>query len=198
MQNASLHIIERKVAIKFNLLKYFTCRPCKYGHISERYTAGFACIACIKLKTVNDADKKREYDRAYREANKERLVEIKRIWTAENKDKVLQIKRDWKKRNPEYMVADAQKRRAAKRSAEGDFSHHDVIAILGKQSGKCANCTKMLKKKGKHRYHVDHVMPLARGGSNWPSNLQILCPPCNLKKNDKHPLDWAQENGRLL
>jgi 5-methylcytosine-specific restriction endonuclease McrA len=41
-------------------------------------------------------------------------------------------------------------------------------------------------------------MPLFLGGSNWISNIQLLCPTCNLKKYKKHPVDWARENGLLL
>jgi 5-methylcytosine-specific restriction endonuclease McrA len=35
-------------------------------------------------------------------------------------------------------------------------------------------------------------MPLSRGGSNDPGNLQLLCPLCNHRKKDKHPDDWAK------
>lgn len=31
---------------------------------------------------------------------------------------------------------------------------------------------------------IDHVEPLAKGGTNDPGNLQPLCEPCNLKKKD--------------
>ncbi|MGP0054591.1 MAG: HNH endonuclease [Steroidobacteraceae bacterium] len=31
-------------------------------------------------------------------------------------------------------------------------------------------------------FHVDHVVPLARGGTNWPANLALLAPVCNRKK----------------
>jgi 5-methylcytosine-specific restriction endonuclease McrA len=41
-------------------------------------------------------------------------------------------------------------------------------------------------------------MPLARGGSNWISNIALACPTCNKRKGAKHPIDWAQQNGRLL
>jgi 5-methylcytosine-specific restriction endonuclease McrA len=41
-------------------------------------------------------------------------------------------------------------------------------------------------------------MPLARGGTNHRRNIQILCPSCNLRKGWKHPIDFAQEMGRLL
>lgn len=33
--------------------------------------------------------------------------------------------------------------------------------------------------------HIDHVIPLSRGGNNEESNLQLLCAACNLKKADK-------------
>jgi hypothetical protein len=35
------------------------------------------------------------------------------------------------------------------------------------------------------KLHVDHVLPLARGGSHTASNLQIIPAHVNLKKNDK-------------
>ena len=29
---------------------------------------------------------------------------------------------------------------------------------------------------------IDHVKPIARGGSNWPANLRPACTPCNSRK----------------
>lgn len=34
-------------------------------------------------------------------------------------------------------------------------------------------------------YHVDHAVPLVVGGTNDLDNLQLLCPPCNLKKGTR-------------
>lgn len=42
--------------------------------------------------------------------------------------------------------------------------------------------------------HVDHVVPLARGGKHRPSNLAVACAACNLRKNAKLP----EEVGILL
>jgi hypothetical protein len=67
-----------------------------------------------------------------------------------------------------------------------------ILYVL--QKGKFVNCLKPLKNK----YHIDHIQPVAKGGTNHHWNLQLLCPSCNCKKHAKDPIDWAQENGRLL
>lgn len=34
---------------------------------------------------------------------------------------------------------------------------------------------------------IDHVVAVARGGTNWPANLRPICPPCNRSKGSR---DW--------
>jgi len=41
---------ELELAKKEGKKRYFTGRPCKHGHTSERFTSGGACIACHHLK----------------------------------------------------------------------------------------------------------------------------------------------------
>jgi 5-methylcytosine-specific restriction endonuclease McrA len=36
-------------------------------------------------------------------------------------------------------------------------------------------------------YHVDHWMPLAKGGAHEPGNIRLLCPTCNVRKGAKLP-----------
>ena len=71
-------------------------------------------------------------------------------------------------------------------------NYPDKLYLL--QRGMCANCNKKLNGK----YDVDHIYPIARGGTNWPHNIQLLCKSCNCKKHAKDPFEWANENGRLL
>lgn len=143
-------------------------------------------------------EQKSVYDKLYCQANKDRKLEYAIKWARENPEKVNAAKRKWASANPESAVACASRRRAMKVAAGGSYTHKDVTDLLIKQCGKCASCTLRLKKTGKHRYHVDHVTPLALGGSNGKENIQILCAPCNLRKSAKDPFDWAKENGRLL
>jgi hypothetical protein len=105
---------------------------------------------------------------------------------------------EWAAANPEMVAARNRNRRARVLNAEGKHTSADVRLIFESQHGLCANCKTKLFKSGEKKYHVDHIMPLALGGSNWPANLQCLCPFCNLSKGAKHPDDWAKQNGRLL
>jgi 5-methylcytosine-specific restriction endonuclease McrA len=62
------------------------------------------------------------------------------------------------------------------------------------QRGRCAICGQRLGK----RTHIDHIVPLALGGSNARSNLQLTHPGCNLAKRARDPFIHAQSLGRLL
>lgn len=45
------------------------------------------------------------------------------------------------------------------------------------------------------RYAIDHIYPLARGGSNDLENLTMSCQPCNASKGDKILDDeWVPPN----
>ena len=69
-----------------------------------------------------------------------------------------------------------------------------VSAMLESQRGRCASCKTGIR----DGYHMDHIMPLARGGPSTLENLQLLCAPCNWSKNAKDPYEFAMERGRLF
>lgn len=76
---------------------------------------------------------------------------------------------------------------ARKKQAEGTFTAKDVENLLAQQKYECAYCGADLHRTG---FHVDHVKPLSKGGSNWPSNLACACPSCNTSKRDNDLDTW--------
>lgn len=58
-------------------------------------------------------------------------------------------------------------------------------ALRARERGKCANCNKDLIQELEDDVHIDHIIPLSKGGCNDLVNLQILCKNCNLKKSNK-------------
>ena len=102
-----------------------------------------------------------------------------------------------RKENPNALrakssrVRETRKIRLAEVADKGNYTAHDVDVQFRMQRGKCWWCSKKLKGE----YHVDHRIPVSRGGSNAAENICIACPDCNLQKNAKMPWEW---NGRLL
>lgn len=128
----------------------------------------------------------------WRAENRERQLASQKKW---QQTKGAAWRSEWKKKNPDHDKAQQHNRRARKRAAGGKITQADVSRILLAQKWKCAYCRKSLRKTG---YHMDHIVPLARGGANSASNHQATCPPCNLSKKDHDPIHFAQSLGRLL
>lgn len=69
-----------------------------------------------------------------------------------------------------------------------------IQALERKQRMRCATCRASLRRG----YHLDHIVPIAKGGAHEAGNVQLLCPPCNRRKSDLMPQEWARLNGRLI
>lgn len=95
------------------------------------------------------------------------------------------------KRHPENAKASKARRKAKLYNAGGHFTAKDVRRIGELQNWRCWWCGK----KCRNKYHIDHRVPLSKGGTNWPDNLVITCSFCNLSKGNKLPEEWI---GRLL
>ena len=148
-------------------------------------------------------ERKRIKSAQYRKDNREKISERgrqRRLERMENDpayaERCRASVRRYAAENPEVIRNIRRQRKARVRNAEGTHSVEDVAAILKAQTGRCANpaCRKKLGKN----YHVDHIRPIARGGSNERTNLQLMCAPCNQKKHSKDPIEWARSNGFLL
>lgn len=213
-----LHIISRADAKRAGLKYYFTGNPCKHGHASLRYVSVGSCVECAlsdesirqrmawKIDNIEIIlDSARKYHAENRERrnaearnryklNREKAAARKRIYSIKNAGVIRQKNREYRANNKEKIRQCCRNSRARRNGANGLHTNKDILLILESQKNKCVNCLCDVSAG----YHVDHIMPLKLGGNNWPQNLQILCPTCNLRKSAKHPIDWAQENGRLL
>lgn len=91
----------------------------------------------------------------------------------------------------------AAKARVDRRAARVD-AHlpmpRDLPQVRVALSDRCRFCGKPLAGKG----HVDHLTPVARGGTNRLPNLTLCCPECNLAKTSKTLEEfrtWRSERG---
>jgi 5-methylcytosine-specific restriction endonuclease McrA len=154
-----------------------------------------------KVRYVENREKILAHKKEWYEANRERENAVSRAWKAAHPEQVKANYRAWReahkeersafmkrwvKEHPELNSAYARNHHARKKGNGGSHTAEDIQAQLLRQKGKCFWCKKKVDK-----YHVDHVIPLSKGGSNGPENLVIACPFCNLSKKDKHPMEFA-------
>ena len=59
------------------------------------------------------------------------------------------------------------------------FTKDERTQLYNDLNKKCNMCDKELTLKG---FHIDHILPLSRGGNNENENLQLLCKPCHFEK----------------
>lgn len=126
---------------------------------------------------TKQAARMRDYRR--RKPDVMRAIEARRVRPAEQREKFNRYRSEWRKANPDKVREHAEKRRCSGRLPPG------TIKRIGEAQGwRCACCTVDLRTSG---YHKDHIIPLSKGGPHAPENIQLLCPPCNLRKGAKLP-----------
>ncbi len=160
------------------------CKPCRI-------------IASTKWHSEN-TNRAREIRAKWRVSNPDKSRESSAKWIRENPDKRKESIEKWIANNPEKVRANSRiqchTRRARIRGLTGSLSAGLADRLFKLQRGKCACCGEPLGSD----YHLDHIMPLALGGTNTDDNIQLLRSICNKQKHAKNPIDFMQQKGFLL
>ena len=127
-----MEIITKDAARERGLQRYFTGKPCKHGHVSERYVSTCICVECGKQHSRAGAGKDLETKRAkyaakpkseefiargrqrakeWREKNLERARLASRLYQRENRETRLAYHREWRAMNREDQRAKYNARR---------------------------------------------------------------------------------------
>jgi 5-methylcytosine-specific restriction endonuclease McrA len=168
--------------------------PEKYREKNRKWSA--ANLDTRRKWRAANREKLRECQRKRNAANPEKQREHDRKWIAANREKNRESQRKWYAKNPDKVRVNSRLRRARKQGAEGRHTAAAVADIFKMQRGRCAYFAKCGQKLV--AYHIDHIVPLSKGGTNNPSNLQLTCPICNISKGAKDPIVYAQRIGLLL
>lgn len=69
------------------------------------------------------------------------------------------------------------------------------LRVLQRTAGRCWYCGRVLNVTGQQSNHIDHVLPVSKGGSNDPDNLVASCASCNTMKGDKTLAEYRAHCG---
>ena len=62
------------------------------------------------------------------------------------------------------------------------ITNRAIQLMMEEQMYMCNDCGKYIA----NDFHKDHIKPLSKGGDHSITNIQLLCPTCNLSKSDKY------------
>lgn len=115
-----MEIITRKEAIEQGLKRYFTGKPCKHGHVSERSVGGRVCVDCTRIRAL----KSKVYHGSYYEKNRDEILKKKaeykstrrrelndkqKVYNANNKEKISEQRRLHRLKNKDELSKKKQR-----------------------------------------------------------------------------------------
>lgn len=167
-------------------------KPCiKCG--SNEWNKRGDCLPCHRERKrrwqKENPEKNAKYTRKHAEKNREKIAEKVRRWARENPKKKAEKDRRWTKNNPEKRAANRSRRRTRKTKAGGSYTADEWNQLVAHYGGRCLCCGRTDVK-----LTVDHIVPIAKGGTSNIDNIQPLCGSCNSSKRDK-AVDYRPDNG---
>lgn len=184
----------RRVASKTYSRTYYLANKAKVKARSAKWAKANPekCNSKNKIWRNNNAAKVKVCNQNWRNKNLEKDNADKKAWRLRNKERDKATSKLWQINNLDKCRDYCSNRRARINSAKGYTSTQDIKQILLNQNYACVYCNADLNLTG---YHADHIIPISKGGSNYPHNYQLLCPICNFKKQAKMPWDYEKEIG---
>jgi 5-methylcytosine-specific restriction endonuclease McrA len=177
--------------------KFPHCKDCVKAASRTNYANNKNKIKLrVKAYSELNKDKKYEANKKWRLANAEKNREYQKLWAREKrKRKPLDHRRwpadkeklaSWRKNNPEKYRLQKLTRRAREKNAKQYLvTSKEILKML---SANCYYCQKAPAK------HVDHVIPISKGGLHSIGNLVGACAKCNLTKSDNFISVWRFKN----
>jgi post-segregation antitoxin (ccd killing protein) len=198
--------MKRAEAKLLGLKTYNTGKPCKHGHLSNRYASTAICVECVKLQStawrIANPEKHSASMQKWIDGNRELHGTRVKRWQEANKDKVRADAKAWVKANPEKVKA--KHLRHIKKHPDA-YTARSVASVARRAKRvpqwltsddkwmmrQAYNLAKLRTQLFGFVWEVDHIIPL-RGelvsGLHVPTNLQVIPKSENRSKKNHYLL----------
>ena len=163
------------------------CKGCITKYSKEN--SKIAVERMTKWKNDNP-DKLKEHTTLYYERHKEDCNKRSREYYKDNSTKINEWIKQWKIGNKDRVCWYSHKRRVLLLGLEYHHTLEDETSLWVEQCGFCYYCgidlTTLVEK------HLEHKIPLVRGGDDTKDNLCWSCPRCNYEKHRKTEKEYTE------
>jgi hypothetical protein len=153
---------------------------CCKEHSDAAWNANNREVATTRQRDWSATDRGQAYQRQYRQAN----LEKRRQWNREGRqhfpDRYRGYWRKWADANPEVskLLQHLRRSRLLNNPGSVGISPRDWQKLVYRYQGRCAYCDGIADP-----VHMDHVLPLAKGGRHAIGNVLPVCGRCNQTKH---------------
>jgi len=137
-------------------------------------------IASVRMYQKAHKAEKVACSAAWYKANKAEIIASVKVYRKANKANLAAKATVWRKANLDKCRDIQARRRARKRGATVEKVERRLV--FERDQGRCHLCGKKVNLKN---WHLDHIIPLARGGEHSYRNVAVSCPRCNMRKQNK-------------
>ena len=201
--------------------QYKTCTKCgqtkpldAYGkHKGCRYGLRSDCKTCRNASNKAYRKANPDYQKAYCEANREKRADYAKTYREANRDKATAYSKQWVNANPERSAAYRESHRAKSAATTRAWQRANPERVNlnnnKRRARKLTNGVWQVTSKewkrlraapclycGGKSQHIDHIIPLSRGGADSIGNLTGACASCNLSKGSKFIMEWKIRGGK--
>lgn len=173
--------------------RYFTGKPCKYGHIAERLISNKNCIECLREKKLTWASN-----------NSKKLNDRKRAFRLDNIEKLRKYEKSRYQNDPRQKMLSAAKQRAKFKNLNFDIALEDItipevcpllgIELIVSEGTMADNSPSLDRINNNFGYIKGNIIIISQLANRCKSNLnsdQMLMLAKNLKD-----IEWlAKEKG---
>lgn len=159
------------------------CRPCERQHW-RNWRQENQVSEIKRLREYYGASKKRilAYKKESRRVNNDLFLKREKINRERRGDLHRLVNKKWRDANLEKVRAYAKTNKAKRKNASTfKVEANYLVALKNKPCFECGNTGQI---------HIDHIVPISRGGNHSVGNLMPLCASCNLSKGAKTYMEW--------
>ena len=166
------------------------------GTKTHRAACKKCCNKAVNESRAKDPSKHQKQNLDYYYRNKDKLNEYRRAkWPELYKSKIeyhRQKNKKYRAENPDIINGQARRKRARKKANGWEkYTEAQVLALYGTNCHICKTpidlqASRKIGSEGWQKsLHIDHVIPIAKGGPDTLDNVKPAHGLCNIHKQDK-------------
>jgi len=134
-------------------------------------------------------EEQKKYQKTYTQNNSEKIRIAKEIYYKDHKEEILNKCKVYNK-TIEGKITNIKRRHKRRASIQNNGVYVLSVKFFNKHFNQlfCSYCGGALTDR-----HLDHIIPVSRGGTHSEGNLITVCPTCNLKKSGKFLIEYKNQ-----